>query len=356
MRHPNFLATLVPLATCSLLGSLLVAETALAAEGRTEIATPTTISAPGHYIVTANITATVGAAVLISAKHVDLDLNGRTLSTTATGGSIIEISSAADDVRIYNGHLGSAYRGIYAPASPGLTLVMERLVIEGVTTSAIELNGAAHVELGGSQILNAASYGLIAYGVSGEPITGSLVRNSIGGSAYCIAVVNLGPMLVKDNVLTGCGTALQLGTVGTAPAGSGSGGAIVTGNTVRNSNAGISLEGSARGSQVLGNTAQECGIGILVNARGSRIAENLISRSRPTLAIGTGIHVSGAHNLLEGNLVEGSAACGLLFSGTTAARNVFRNNVFRDNVGGAVCYTNGAIPIQAVFDGGGNIL
>jgi len=54
----------------------LTASPCLAAEGRTPIAVPTTISSPGQYVVTRNIASGVGTIITIDADDVDLDLNG----------------------------------------------------------------------------------------------------------------------------------------------------------------------------------------------------------------------------------------------------------------------------------------
>src|SRR5450631_969089 len=54
-------------------------------EARTPISSaPFTISTPGSYYLTANLPVTTGNAIVISANNVTLDLNGFTISSTAS--------------------------------------------------------------------------------------------------------------------------------------------------------------------------------------------------------------------------------------------------------------------------------
>ena len=79
-------------------------------EPRTAIASvPFTISTPGSYYLTTNVTATVSNAIVITANGVTLDLGGFTISSTvasaANGGTAILLSGSLSDITVLNGHI-----------------------------------------------------------------------------------------------------------------------------------------------------------------------------------------------------------------------------------------------------------
>jgi hypothetical protein len=81
-------------------------------EARTPIsAAPFTISSPGSYYLTQNLSVTTGNAITITANGVTLDLNGFTISSTASpaGGTGVLLSNANSfgnsDITILNGHI-----------------------------------------------------------------------------------------------------------------------------------------------------------------------------------------------------------------------------------------------------------
>jgi hypothetical protein len=83
-------------------------------EPRTPISAPYTITKPGSYYLTTNITVTVNDAVDISANGVTLDLNGFTISSTSSfdsGTAIYLIGNEGGgivgntDITIFNGHI-----------------------------------------------------------------------------------------------------------------------------------------------------------------------------------------------------------------------------------------------------------
>src|ERR1035441_8295747 len=72
-------------------------------EPRTAITSaPYTISSPGSYYLTANLSVTNGNAITITANRVTLDLNGFTLSSTQASptGSGIFLGSSLSDITI----------------------------------------------------------------------------------------------------------------------------------------------------------------------------------------------------------------------------------------------------------------
>lgn len=133
-------------------------------EARTPIASaPFTISAPGSYYLTANLTVASGNAITISADDVTLDLNGFTISSTApsSSGTGVNLTSTRRNVRIRNGFIrgGTTFSGgtfTTAGFSDGVAnnsttssnLVVENLHVAGVADTAIQLGSAAAQNLG----------------------------------------------------------------------------------------------------------------------------------------------------------------------------------------------------------------
>src|ERR1022692_511095 len=78
-------------------------------EPRTPISSvPFTISTPGSYYLTTNVTATTSNSIFINTNGVTLDLNGFTIASTvssaAAGGAAILLGDALNDITILNGH------------------------------------------------------------------------------------------------------------------------------------------------------------------------------------------------------------------------------------------------------------
>jgi hypothetical protein len=77
-------------------------------EARTPISSaPFTISAPGSYYLTTNLTVSSGNGITIMTNQVTLDLNGYTISSTApsANGYGIQLSGGFLDIAIRNGHI-----------------------------------------------------------------------------------------------------------------------------------------------------------------------------------------------------------------------------------------------------------
>jgi hypothetical protein len=68
---------------------------------------PYTISTPGSYYLTTNLTVATGDAVTIATNGVTLDLSGFTIASTAPGGIGfgIRLTNALSDITIVNGHI-----------------------------------------------------------------------------------------------------------------------------------------------------------------------------------------------------------------------------------------------------------
>lgn len=323
----------------------------LADEGRFPIAGPTTITSPGHYIVTRDIAVTSGNVITINATHVTLDLNGRTISSTSTSGNLIDIQSTSDLVTIRNGRLQGGYNGINGASTVGLTLWMENLEVDTCAGNGISITGAAHVELLHSSLVNNPG-GLLIDGQSAAPVTGRLVGNTVGGSVQCVALLRARDVQIRNNVITACGqVGLQMGA-GTSTT-LGYGGNLVQDNVIAGAGVAIWAFPSAQGNQILGNVLRQNEIGIDVESASNRIAENTIQESTSTAPCGGGMCIQGPRNLVESNLIEDSTSgCGIRFFGAASVSNAYRNNMLRNNSGGAVCLSGGA----TATDAGGNVL
>src|SRR5262245_40090047 len=99
------------LALFSTLASAAAATAPLADEGRIPVFQSTTISSPGHYVVTRDIVATVGVAIAIQADNVVLDLNGHTISEPFAQ-PVIFVIGTSNDVTILNGKTSGGTVGI----------------------------------------------------------------------------------------------------------------------------------------------------------------------------------------------------------------------------------------------------
>jgi hypothetical protein len=88
-------------------------------ESRSAISACGTISQPGSYYVTQNLS-TTGTCILVTANDVTIDLNGFILTGDGLNGNGIEINSVSS-VEVRNGTVGGFYIGIMANWNPAPT-------------------------------------------------------------------------------------------------------------------------------------------------------------------------------------------------------------------------------------------
>jgi hypothetical protein len=126
-------------------------------EPRTPIASvPFTINVSGSYYLTGNLQVASGTAITISADEVSLDLNGFTLSSTASpdSGDAITINSIRKNVVIRNGHIrgtttfaagvftnGGFSRGIRSNSVLNANILVSHVSILGIAQDGIQLSG-----------------------------------------------------------------------------------------------------------------------------------------------------------------------------------------------------------------------
>ncbi|HLP08883.1 MAG TPA: hypothetical protein VK178_12020 [Opitutaceae bacterium] len=117
------------------------------------------ITSPGSYYLTAGIAVTSGDAIVISARNVTLDLNGYTISSSASGsvyrGTAIRLADGITNVTIRNGHIfGDGTRqadgtfsgagfdtGISGRWIDGTSPVQAGVVVEDVTVDGVAQSG-----------------------------------------------------------------------------------------------------------------------------------------------------------------------------------------------------------------------
>ena len=345
-------------------------------EGRIPLFQQTTITTPGHYIATRDITVGGGSAITIQASGVEIDLNGRTLSGSGGSLNLITINPGMTDVVIRNGRLIAAQRGISSSSAASVVrLKVASLEINNMAGSAIYVDNPEQVE-----VLNCTLNSTATSAILGEPAillgTGGLFGGRIAGNSIAFSiepgmrVTGMAGGEVVSNTLIRTGAALDnpglvlfqghgnLVEKNSIVDGSGIGlaileeGDIIRSNRVtHNQEGGISVGGD---SNLIEANVSRFNSGFDIAAGGISVsgAHNAIRNNEVSANIGYGISVSGTANIIEGNLSEGHVNaiygdCGLFFADGNL--HAYRNNMLRGNTGGGVC---GAANTNA----GGNIL
>lgn len=224
-----------------------------------------TISAPGSYHLTGNLTVASGSAITITASGVDLDLGGFTLSTTSNPafGNGVFVFGSLHDITIKNGHIvggvtlsGSTYSagpgfasGISSP-SGGPNIVVTGISISGCSNSGIDIpffyttvRDCIVNTVGGNGIDADTITGCRASKCGSAGVQGNLVTNCRGDSitspgisaanaTSCIGTSSSGPGIFASGIATNC--------VGSSGSDSGIAGTIAT-NCQGSSSSGIGL-------------------------------------------------------------------------------------------------------------------
>jgi len=295
----------------------------LADEGRIPLFQVTTITQPGHYVVTRNISVSSGSIFTISANDVTLDLNGHLISSSISSASMINILAGFTDIEIRNGRISGGQFGIFSSDSPvaGIRMRIENVEIEGATVRGIRIDFAEHVDVLSCRIANVGGGIEIGGGSSGagpQDWTGTFVNNQIlNAQGHGMLLLRLTGGEIRGNILRNTGLAI--------------------GNTW----VGIYVLTSGAGNRIVENEVSGGKRGIQVDTNGNLVAGNVVSNN-----VVDGILVSGSNNLIDGNQIEGNTGCGISFS--AGATHAYRNNMLRGNTGGTVCGI-------ANTDAGGNI-
>jgi hypothetical protein len=175
-------------------------------EPRTPIATaPFTISVPGSYYLTTNLTVSTGDALTIATSGVTLDLTGFTICSTApsaTGYGIL-LTNRLSDITILNGHIrggvtnnagaynGPGFRyGIYSAAVAVVNTRVAGVSVSGCLDDGIYLGTDDSTVVESCTVRTVGSYGIVASTIKSsvavdcgsDAIYGDQVSDSRGGS------------------------------------------------------------------------------------------------------------------------------------------------------------------------------
>ncbi len=227
-------------------------------------ATAISISQPGSYYLTGNLTVTTGNAITINTSGVTLDLNGFTISSTAASanGSGILLGNSLSDITILHGHIkgavtynnttfsGGGFNNGITGMSGLSNIRVAGISVSGVKQTGIELayNSAISVE---SCTVNIAGN----TGISAERVSDSVAN--YGGSYGIVAdtVTNCFALSVHDSAITattvngsygyslGAGSGIRANTVSNSYGRAGSGDGIYAYSVAANCQ-GISYSGA----------------------------------------------------------------------------------------------------------------
>jgi parallel beta-helix repeat protein len=270
------------------------------AEGRIPIHEPTTITQPGRYLLTQNISAPSGAAITIEANDVDLDLGGFGITANPSGYCIY--SDGYKNISISNGSILSANTGIYlGNTSTEAKFVVHDIRATNTSNIGIEIEGLA------DQNTEAILYNNI------------IVREGDGGGQYGIFLNNTRGSLLRDNVVKGFNAGgISLWSCLDA---------LIEGNRVALNSTAVTTTGIGlyygNGCILRNNIAESNGYGIQVSwSVGNVIASNNASFNRDT-----GIYFSGvsSNNTVDGNLTANNTEFGIHFDSSTTG-NLYSNN------------------------------
>jgi len=231
----------------------------------TNSASAMTISAPGSYYLTGNLTVSSGDAIIIATNAVTLDLNGYTLRSTAASaaGYAIRLTNVLRNITIANGFIesgvtnngsgvysGSGFaNGIYYSSSQPVNVLVARVSVAGCLNYGINLANGDSTVVESCTVRTVGFYGIYASTIKqssaidcgNSAITGDQVSDCRGessgsygiyvitalncfGSSYsgtgvsaitaqnCYGISSIGTGLYASKTATGCYGASTSGT------------------------------------------------------------------------------------------------------------------------------------------------
>ncbi len=348
-------------------------------EGRIPVWMPTTITQPGHYILTRNVLAATGPVINIAAGGVTLDLNGHTVGTTDTTQAVIQIGGApggAEGIIVIDGIVEGGRYGIVHPDVPDATnaISLSNLTLIGSADAAVKGIGISKLEAQGIIIVNSrvgfdlqaetppdpvpptarirnvsirAAGGIHCEGVvcsihdlgfeytppSAVPRTPALrFSGAKGGEAVGIIVVDGAPSPI-DPPLVELLDAEGITLSGAKLIGPGSG--IVPCTVVDSTSRDFIIDD--------GDISRCGGDGIRILGTNGRIRRMFISATG-----GHGIFAGGSNLIIDDGKIAGSTGAGIWFD---RPGHIYRNNILRGNMGGAVAGPG----VAGTTDAGGNV-
>jgi hypothetical protein len=252
-------------------------------EPRTPISSaPFTITNPGSYYLTTNLTVSSGNGIIIAASGVTLDLSGFTISSTdpANSGAGITTFGAHTNIAIYNGHISGGVTnqaGTYSGSGFGTGIdagSSSNVRVSGVSVSGCLFNG---INLSGdSSVVQSCVVDTVGgYGIEANSVSDSTAFNC-GGYAIYASVAN------------NCD--------GESTSGSGPGVYAVSASNCR----GYNLNGDG----VDANSALNC-VGVS-SSSGAGISAGTAENCNGSSYSGTGVYATSAQNCYGSSSVSGS--------------------------------------------------
>ncbi len=319
---------IVPIIT----SGLLIAIPAVAGEGRQPIYQPTTINAPGKYVVTRNISAAgMGVPVIdIRSGDVDVDLNGFTLTGDALFPVVLALK--VDNVTVRNGTVKDGETGVRFKGDPD-DPPYRKAVAEDINaiggTWGIWLSDYTDFAVRRNNVTSTGGDAILVQGHQTATTMGTIEHNRVFDIDDPGIVVTRGSSVgILNNRVEDLtdGPGIHYGN--------GSGG-LIAGNTVLITGAGghgIEVYDS-QGCKVADNVVREAaGNGIYVwpgNANDNLVIENVVSASG-----GDGLRVEGQLNHIECNVLNSNTGYGLYMT-VASGMNTFGRNTTRGNAGPA---------------------
>jgi hypothetical protein len=272
----------------------------------TNATTPVTISVPGSYYLTTNLTVSGGDAITIATNGVTLDLNGFTIASTANppSGRAVLIDGGLQDITIQNGHIrgGVTNNGSGIFSGPGFSSGIYYFgVPRNVRVSGVSVSGCLNygINLGNSESTRVENCVVRTVGGAG------IVANTIRG---CVALDCGSTAILGRQVSDSRGQSVDIGyglsaTTALNCYGSSSGGdglsAITAQNCYGSSTSGTGLNAyataigcygsSSSGTGIYAYTAQNCyGSSSSGTGLDAVTAQNCYGSS----SSGTGLHAS----------------------------------------------------------------
>jgi hypothetical protein len=320
-------------------------------EKRTPISSlPLTISASGSYYLTGNLAVATGTAITINADNVTVDLNGFTISSSASPANStgILINGLRRDVTIKNGHIlgtttfsggtftsGGFVGGIASLNTTSTNLRISEVSVAGIGGTCIDLSASTRNMVDRCTVSVCSTSGIVAgrvYNCDADT-TGSdaIVANS---AVNCFAQT-VGTSTSNDGIVA---TSVADNCVGIAVAGLGVSGSNQVTNSSGTSTSGTALSGKAvnnsTGSSTSGSglSATECAI----NSSGTSSSNVGLVAPVATNCFGTsttgatGMTVAGTASFCRGRRDGGFAisagiaiGCTVSGTGTISSANKF---------------------------------
>ena len=304
-----------PTAALGALLALVLAPPALAADGRTPIWEPTTITEPGAYTLARDLVTDGSVALItIAASGVDLDLAGHTLSGTGLGTAVYVL--AVDGVRIHDGVFRGLVDGVWA--SQSAAVVVERIrCVDNVRCLLLGEFGPVVV-----RDCNLSSSLISLYLISAQPaIVERNVLAGVGNATQPLRLLTSNALRIEDNAAVLMSNYWALLTTGDA--------VRVDSNRVVKVGGDTALWFDGPATVVQDNAVST---GQVQATRDDVAFRDNVVRASPDIALAQ-LRLTAARALLSGNLVSGGAALGLSFE-STASRGVLSGNVARGNATG----------------------